>query len=55
MNETRYVMINKTGNQMYSSDSMIGFWASTLFITFLSIIVMAAVAFVLCTMASLFS
>jgi hypothetical protein len=53
--KTRHTMVNKRGQELYSSDSFFGFIASTIVVQLGSAVVFIVIAAVICGIASLFS
>lgn len=53
--KTRYTMVNKIGQEIYSSDSFLGFIGTTFIIQLATVVVIALIGAVICGIASLFS
>ena len=53
--KTRYTMVNKRGEEIYHSDSFWGFVGSTILIGLLSVIALAIIGGIFCTIGSLFN
>lgn len=55
MSKTRYTMVSKTGNEIYSADSFMGFIGMTILTNILSALVLVVIAAVFCGIGSLFN
>lgn len=53
--KTRYTMVNKSGEEIYHSDSYLGFIGSAILIHIMSVIVIAIFAAIVCGIGSLFN
>ena len=53
--KTRYTMVNKRGEEIYHSDSFWGFVGSTILTGLLSVIALAIIGGIFCTIGSLFN
>lgn len=52
--KTRYVVTDKRGNEIYHSDSFLGFTISTIAVTMGSLLILIIIAAIVCGLASLF-
>ena len=53
--KTRYTMVNKRGEEIYHSNSFLGFIGSTILVQILSFFFLTIVAAIICGIASLFN
>lgn len=53
--KTRYTMVNRRGEEIYHSDSYLGFIGSAVLISIMSVVVLTIIAAVICGIGSLFS
>lgn len=53
--KNRYTMVNRRGEEIYHSDSFLGFVGSTILTGLLSVIALAIIGGIFCTIGSLFS
>lgn len=53
--KTRYTMVNKRGEEIYHSDSFLGFIGSTILAYFIGIFIFMFFAMILCGIGSIFS
>lgn len=53
--KTRYTMVNKRGEEIYHSNSFLGFIGSTILVQMLSIFSLMIIAAIICGIASIFS
>lgn len=52
--KTRYTMVNKRGEELYHSDSFLGFIGSTIMAQLIGCFILVVVALVICGIASIF-
>ena len=53
--KTRYTMVNKRGEEIYHSDSFLGFIGSTILVYLMSFFAIMIFAMIVCGIGSLFS
>ena len=53
--KTRYTMVNKRGEEIYHSDSFLGFIGSTIIVQFMSVFAIMFIAMIICGIASIFN
>lgn len=53
--KTRYTMVNKRGEDLYHSDSFLGFIGSTILVYLFSILALTFIAMIICGIGSIFS
>ncbi len=53
--KTRYTMVNKRGEEIYHSDSFLGFIGSTILVHLLSFFAIMIFAMIICGISSFFS
>jgi hypothetical protein len=52
--KTRYTMVNKRGEEIYHSNSFLGFIGSTILVYFISFFAIMIFAMILCSIGSIF-
>lgn len=50
--KTRYTMVNKAGEEIYHSDSFLGFIGSAILIQIMSVVVIAIIGMIICGIGS---
>ena len=53
--KTRYTMVNKRGEEIYHSNSFLGFIGSTILVYFMSFFAIMIFAMIICGISSIFS
>ena len=53
--KTRYTMVNKRGEDIYHSNSFLGFIGSTILVYFMTIFAIMFIAMIFCGIGSIFS